>query len=150
MKRIIFLTLAVFTSYSAIAKNESMLLNTVEANLEKVEKHPKSTGTIAQLAKKTNGHSLMMLRSFKKGEVGSPHKPGNKAVRVGIVIQGTLYYGVGETVDPTKEKTYQPGDVILMASNDTYWMAARDNDTSIIFTFIPPEQLNPALLKQMQ
>lgn len=129
---------------------EAEKLNSVAVDLQKIPSKIKQAGTITKLAQDTNGRGLVMLRSLKSGEITSPHKPGNKAVRLAVVTSGVIYHGTGETVDHTKETPYHVGDVMLLAATDMYWMAARDGDASIMFTFVLPEQLNPNLLKKMK
>lgn len=129
---------------------ETATLNTVKADLHKIPSQARSAGSVTQLATDQQGQGLVMLRSLKKGDVTPPHKTGTQAVRLGVVVSGVIYHGVGETLDPSKETAYHPGDVILMSASHTYWMAARDADASIMFTFVPPAQLNPALLEQMK
>lgn len=56
----------------------------------KLFKHPPSqprpAGTVTQIAKDHNDRGLVMLRTYKKGEVGAPHKPGNNAIRLAVVM----------------------------------------------------------------
>lgn len=144
------LTLAAAMLMPFATHAKTATLNTVAADLHKIPSQARPAGSVTQLATDEQGRGLVMLRSFKKGEVGAPHKPGNQAVRLAVVVSGVIYHGVGETLDPTKETAYHPGDVILMAASDMYWMAARDADASIMFTFVPPAQLNSALLEQMK
>lgn len=64
------------------------------------------------------------------GSVFPPHT--HPDARMSLVIEGTMYLGVGEEVEPGKETAYQAGTVALTPAGVPHWMAARDGDVRIL------------------
>ena len=131
-----------------VAATQTSQLNTVAVDLATVSMEDRPVGSVARLAGDAVGP--VILRSFEAGEVTPAHRPPRDEVRLAVVVSGVMYHGVGEEVDPSAETAYEPGDVLLLAANDMYWFAARDGDASIMFAFVPPEQLNPDLRSAME
>jgi len=125
-------------------------LNTVPVDLSALPSEPRGVGTATAMVLEPDGHGRVMLRSFREGDITPPHRPRHEEVRLAVVVSGTIHHGLGDAHDPAAEVPYGPGSVLLMAATDTYWMAAREGDASIMFMFVPPEELNPALLEMMQ
>lgn len=67
---------------------------------------------------------------MKDGSVFPPHT--HPDARMSLVIEGTMYLGVGNSVDPEAEQVFEAGSVALTPAGVAHWMAARDGDVRII------------------
>lgn len=52
--------------------------------------------------------------------------------RMSLVIEGTMYLGVGDAIDPEAEQVFEAGTVALTPAGVAHWMAARDGDVRIL------------------
>ncbi|EBA13947.1 cupin domain-containing protein [Roseobacter sp. CCS2] len=64
------------------------------------------------------------------GSVFPPHS--HPDARMSLVIEGTMYLGVGTSVDPDAEQVFKAGTVALTPAGVPHWMAARDGDVRIL------------------
>lgn len=56
----------------------------------------------------------------------------HRDARMSLVIEGTMYLGVGDTVDPDAEQVFEAGSVALTPAGVPHWMAARSGDVRIL------------------
>ena len=67
---------------------------------------------------------------MREGAVFPPHAhPDN---RMSVVVSGTMYLGVGESVDEAAEQAFPAGSVALTPAGTMHWMIARDGDVRIL------------------
>jgi hypothetical protein len=62
-----------------------------------------------------------------KGTIFPPHSHPDD--RVTTVIQGVMYYGIGETFDATAVKAYPAGSVVFTPAGTPHYMWAKDGET---------------------
>ena len=67
---------------------------------------------------------------MSEGSIFPPHT--HPDARMSLVIEGTMYLGVGDTVDPGKEKAYEAGSMALTPAGVSHWMAARNGDVRVL------------------
>ena len=67
---------------------------------------------------------------MEDGSVFPPHT--HPDARMSIVLQGTVYLGIGEAVDQSLEQVFQAGTVAVTPAGVPHWMAARDGDVRIL------------------
>jgi len=67
---------------------------------------------------------------MQDGSVFPPHS--HPDARMSLVIEGTMYLGVGDAVDPSAEQVFEAGTVALTPAGVPHWMAARDGDVRIL------------------
>ncbi|MEL6465640.1 MAG: cupin domain-containing protein [Pseudomonadota bacterium] len=67
---------------------------------------------------------------IEEGSIFPPHT--HPDARISLVIEGTMYLGVGSTVDASAEQVFEAGTVALTPAGVPHWMAARDGDVRII------------------
>lgn len=70
------------------------------------------------------------LALMADGSVFPPHS--HPDARMSVVVEGTMYLGVGDTVDPTAERAFEAGSVAITPAGETHWMAARGGDVRIL------------------
>ena len=51
--------------------------------------------------------------------------------RLSTVLSGTMYYGVGETLEDVEFTAYPAGSVIYTPPNTPHWMEARDGEVVV-------------------
>ena len=143
-----FLTAALLTIPMAYA--ETSALSSVAVDVSHLPTRSRPAGTVSHLAQDGERSSMALVRSLSKGEATPAHQPGRNDVRLAIVIEGTIFHGIGETVDPERETAYTPGDVLLLSPSDTYWIAARENDARLLIVFLDEGSLHPSALEMMR
>ncbi len=67
---------------------------------------------------------------MQDGSVFPPHS--HPDARMSLVVEGTMYLGVGSSVDPDAEQIFEAGTIALTPAGVPHWMAARDGDVRII------------------
>lgn len=67
---------------------------------------------------------------MEAGSVFPPHS--HPDARMSFVVEGTMYLGVGDVVDPALEQVYEAGTVAITPAGVPHWMAARDGDARIV------------------
>lgn len=58
--------------------------------------------------------------------------------RTGVVLSGTLYYGVGEAWEESKLRAYPTGTFFTTATNAPHFVWARDGEVVVQFTAMGP------------
>ncbi len=67
---------------------------------------------------------------MRDGSVFPPHSHPDG--RMSVVLEGTMYLGIGDAVDPDAEEAYEAGTVAITAGGVPHWMAARGGDVRIL------------------
>lgn len=67
---------------------------------------------------------------MENGSVFPPHT--HPDARMSLVLEGTMYLGIGDAVDPSLEQVFKAGTVALTPAGVPHWMAARDGDVRIL------------------
>ena len=52
--------------------------------------------------------------------------------RLSVVLSGTMYLGVGDTVDRSDERAFPAGTIALTPAGTMHWMATRGGDVRIL------------------
>ncbi len=81
-------------------------------------------GQISPLALASDGKPLTALLRIPDGKVLAPHGAGTTAILT--VLSGTISWGDGDQIDPSKERTFGPGSVLRVQGN--HWAAARNGE----------------------
>lgn len=68
--------------------------------------------------------------TMRDGSLFPPHR--HPDARLSVVVSGTMYLGVGETVDPAAEQALTAGALAVTPAGVPHWMAARDGDVTIL------------------
>ncbi|MEM6550354.1 MAG: cupin domain-containing protein [Pseudomonadota bacterium] len=68
--------------------------------------------------------------TMQAGSVFPPHT--HPDARMSLVLEGTMYLGVGGTVDPAAERRFKAGSVAMTPAGVRHWMAARDGDVRVL------------------
>ncbi|MDX8354056.1 cupin domain-containing protein [Cognatiyoonia sp. IB215182] len=64
------------------------------------------------------------------GAVFPPHHHNDD--RLSVVIEGTMYLGTGDTVNPANEQEFPAGSVALTPAGTVHYMVARSGDVRIL------------------
>ncbi|MEM7507024.1 MAG: cupin domain-containing protein [Pseudomonadota bacterium] len=75
---------------------------------------------------------------MRAGSVFPPHS--HPDARMSLVLEGTMYLGIGETVDPGAEQAFEAGTLAVTPAGTPHWMVARDGDVRILEIGTGPTQ----------
>lgn len=67
---------------------------------------------------------------MSEGSLFPPH--AHPDARISVVLDGVMYLGAGDVVDPSVEQAFEAGSVAVTPAGTTHWMAARDGDVRIL------------------
>ncbi len=67
---------------------------------------------------------------MEDGSIFPPHT--HPDARMSLVIEGTMYLGIGSAIDPEAEQVFEAGSIALTPAGVPHWMAARDGNVRII------------------
>jgi len=94
-------------------------------------------GTIRVLAADAAGRPLLALAALPAGAVTPPHATDDGRARFATVLSGRMSYADGETSEPAAETVYGPGEILLIPSGVTHWVAARDGEVRFLVSIVP-------------
>lgn len=90
----------------------------------------------------------VVLLRIADGGLLPPHG-GEGGVRLLTVLSGTLSWGEGDQVDPARERTFEPGDMIVLpAEGGVHWAAARRGDVLLQIVALNDGALAPEVRAQ--
>jgi len=100
------------------------------------------------IAVDSQGRPLTFLLRIAKGQFLPPHG-ATGPIRLLTVVSGTLSWGDGNKVDPTAERTFGPGSIIVVpAQGGEHWAAARKNDVILQAVLVHDGALAPQAAAQ--
>ena len=113
------LTLAQNYSYDAVSPDDIPF----EASpVEGVE-------SAAVIGNSSQAELYVMVGRLAQGVVFPVHT--HTDARLSTVLSGTMYYGVGETLEEVEFTAYPAGSVIYTPPNTPHWMDARDGEVVV-------------------
>lgn len=96
-----------------------------------------------------DGRPLTFLLRIGKGQFLPPHGAIGP-IRLLTVISGTLSWGDGNKVDPSAERRFGPGSIIVVpAQGGEHWAAARDGDVLLQAVLVHDGALAPEAAAQV-
>ncbi len=110
----------------AIAEVSKLILSEMPLNQTPIEGVSSAMMSGAMDAEGVFGANAIM----EDGSIFPPHS--HPDARMSLVIEGTMYLGVGTSIDPSAEQVFEAGSVALTPAGVPHWMAARDGDVRIL------------------
>ena len=91
--------------------------------------------------------AVLLLRVPAGGEV--PPHASESGLRMLTVVEGELFWGNGDVVDPAAETRHAPGSVLMVPAASPHWLAARDGDVLVQVVLLHAASPVPAAAEQM-
>ena len=113
------LTLAQDYSYDAVSPDD---IPFEPSPVEGVE-------SAAVIGNSSQAELYVMVGRLAQGVVFPVHT--HTDARLSTVLSGTMYYGVGETLEEVEFTAYPAGSVIYTPPNTPHWMDARDGEVVV-------------------
>lgn len=105
--------------------------------------------TLTPLALTSEGKPLVITLHLENGKTVPPHAT-EAGLRLLTVLDGTLYWGDGDSADASAETTYPVGTMLVIKPGDTHWLSARDGDVRLQLVVVGEDALTPPIQEQLQ
>ena len=103
----------------------------------------------ATLALDDQARPRVVLLRILDGRLLPPHG-GEGGARLLTVVSGTLSWGDGDPFDPARERTFGPGEIIVLpAGGAVHWAAARHGDVLVQIVMLDDGALAPEVQAQL-
>jgi quercetin dioxygenase-like cupin family protein len=97
----------------------------------------KGEGQVVFLALSPEGLPVIARILFAKGEIQKPYSVEDGRIRFAIVLKGQIFFGEGNKVDPSAEKRYGEGEILIIPPRAPFWVAARDSGAELLIAIVP-------------
>lgn len=97
-------------------------------------------GQVAFLALDANNLPLVARIVFRDGDEQEPYTIDDGRIRFAFVEAGEIAFGEGAVIDRTAERTYGPGEILVIPPGAPFWVAARDGGAegaTVIIAIVP-------------
>ncbi|MBD3788651.1 MAG: hypothetical protein IE922_17140, partial [Sphingomonadales bacterium] len=77
---------------------------------------------------------------FRDGDEQEPYTIDDGRIRFAFVEAGEIAFGEGAVIDRTAERTYGPGEILVIPPGAPFWVAARDGGAegaTVIIAIVP-------------
>lgn len=105
--------------------------------------------TLTPLALTEEGKPLVVTLHLEQGKTVPPHAT-QAGLRLLTVLDGTLYWGDGDTADASAEIAYPVGSMLVVKSGDQHWVSARDGDLQLQLVVLSEDALTPPVQEQLK
>jgi quercetin dioxygenase-like cupin family protein len=109
----------------------------VDLGVLKTQALHEGEGQVAFLALSPEGLPLIARIVFAKGEIQKPYTVDDGRIRFAIVLKGQICFGEGNKVDPSAEKRYGEGEILVIPPRAPFWVAARDGGAELLISIVP-------------
>lgn len=107
------------------------------------------TAELTVLARDADQAPSVVLLAVEAGREVPPHAT-EEGLRLLTVLEGTLFWGDGDTVDPAAETVYPAGSILMVPAGVEHWLAARDGDLLLQLVTLDANAPAPAVREQMR
>jgi quercetin dioxygenase-like cupin family protein len=94
-------------------------------------------GKVAFLAFSPEGLPVIARIVFAKGETQKPYTVDDGRIRFAVVLKGQIFFGEGNKVDPSAEKRYGQGEILVIPPGAPFWVAACDGGAELLICIVP-------------
>lgn len=105
--------------------------------------------TLTPLALNGEGKPLVITLHVEQGKTVPPHAT-EAGLRLLTVLDGTLYWGDGDTADASAETAYPMGTMLVIKPGENHWLSARDGDVRLQLVVVGEDALTPLMQEQLK